>query len=243
MTHRQTYIPLLCLAYVILKWILRSQTVDCWADNRLRAVDSWQDRGQRAVEEIALESWHEIQLPAIFYFTFSITLCKSEGGTNLVMVMRQRGDKDWEQCLPEVPSNADKRGEANISDWRWKLQNWISPSALCHRTAVRSKCLTRGTKKPKSQEKAFEQALHLLNNGLEKNYWSVKDQFVFTSLKCDFKVNIFPKIFLLKDVKTKYLDWDSRSKSHLPVICLSWQQDCLRGNSTTSPVTQNKSFV
>ena len=28
----------------------------------------------------------------------------------------------------------------------------------------------RGTKKPKSQEKAFEQALHLLNNGLEKNY-------------------------------------------------------------------------
>ena len=158
------------------------------------------------------------------------------------MVMRQRGDKDWEQCLPEVPSNADKRGEANISDWRWKVQNWISPSALCHRTAVRSKCLTRGTKKPKSQEKAFEQALHLLNNGLEKNYWSVKDQFVFTSLKCDFKVNIFPKIFLLKDVKTKYLDWDSRSKSHLPVICLSWQQDCLRGNSTTSPVTQNKSL-
>ena len=79
--------------------------------------------------------------------------------------------------------------------------------------------------------------------GWRKNYWSVKDQFVFTSLKCDFKVNIFPKIFLLKDVKTKYLDWDSRSKSHLPVICLSWQQDCLRGNSTTSPVTQNKSFV
>ena len=91
----------------------------------------------------------------------------------LVMLMWQRGDKDWEQCLL-VPSNADKSGGANIweadlgGDENFKIEShpicFMSPdSSSCEKQMFNQrgkKWKAQYNRGDKSKANALRQTLH-----------------------------------------------------------------------------------